>query len=58
MSSVMGAILATVVNGGQVIVDIHREAGRTKFISRLLYHMILNPLTAALVNPFCRGSRW
>jgi hypothetical protein len=54
---VMNAVLATVANGEQVIVDKDREANRNKLISRLIYILILNPSMVALPNPFCRGSR-
>jgi hypothetical protein len=53
----MDAILATVANAEQAIVDIYREAGRNKLIYHLIYTLILNPLMAALPNPFCRSSR-
>jgi hypothetical protein len=35
----------------------NRETGRNKLTSHLLYHIILNPSTAASANPFRRGSR-
>jgi hypothetical protein len=55
----MDAILATVADGGQAIVDIGREAGKNKLISFLIYYLILNPSTAASAKPFCSGSgRW
>jgi hypothetical protein len=50
------AILATIANSRQAIVDINREASRNKFISSLIYYLILNPSKAALAKPFCRGS--
>jgi hypothetical protein len=53
----MDAILATIANGEQAIDDIDREAGRNKLISCLTFTLILNPLTVASSNPFCRGSR-
>ncbi len=53
----MDAILAIIANGEQVIVGINREAGRNKLISHLIFTLILNPLMAALSNPFRRGSR-
>jgi hypothetical protein len=53
----MDAILATIADGEQAIVGIDREAGRNKLISCLIFTLILNPLAAALSNPFCRGSR-
>jgi hypothetical protein len=52
----MDAILATLADGERAIVDIDREAGRNKLISRLIYTLVLIPLTAASANPFCRGS--
>jgi len=52
----MDAILATIANGRQAIVDIDREAGRNKFISCLINYFILSPLMMALADPFCRGS--
>jgi hypothetical protein len=54
---VVDAILATVANGERVVVDIDREVGRNKLISFLIYTLLLNPLTAALPNPFWRGCR-
>ena len=48
----MDAIVATIVDGGQVIVDIDREVGRNKLISQLIYNFI-----AASYNPYCRDSR-
>jgi hypothetical protein len=54
---VMDAILATIANGEPAIVGIDREASRNKLISHLIFTLILNPFTAALSNPFCRGSR-
>ncbi len=55
----MDAILATIAEGKQAIVDINRDAGRNKLISHLFYHIILNPSMAASANPFCRGTqRW
>ena len=36
---------------------INIEAGRNWLISCLLYHIPLNPSTAASANPFCIGSR-
>jgi hypothetical protein len=53
----MDAILATVANREQAIVGIYREASRNKLISCLIFTLILNLLTAALSNPFHRGSR-
>jgi hypothetical protein len=53
----MNAVLALIANGGQTIVLIYREAGRNKFISHLLYNIILNPSMAATSNPLQRGSR-
>ncbi len=52
----MDAILATIANRDQAIVGIIREASRNKLISCLIFTLILNPLMAALSNPFCRGS--
>jgi hypothetical protein len=52
----MDAILATIANRERAIVGIDREASRNKLISRLIFTLILNPLTAALSNPFRRGS--
>jgi len=40
-----------------VIVVIYIEVGRNKLISHLLYNFMLNPLMAALSNPFRRGSQ-
>jgi hypothetical protein len=54
----MDAVLATVANGGQAIVDIDREACRNKFISHILYHVTLHPSAAASTNPFHSGSQW
>jgi hypothetical protein len=53
----MDAILATIANGELAIVGIDRETSRNKLISHLIITLILNPLTAALSNPFRRGSR-
>ncbi len=53
----MDATLATVADDGQAIVDINREAGRNKLISRLIYYLILNPSMVALAKPFHRGPR-
>jgi hypothetical protein len=50
------AILATVANGGQAIVDIDREAGRNKLISHLIYYILLNPPMMASAKPFRKGS--
>ena len=55
LTMVMDAIVATVVDGGQEIVDIDIEAGRNKLIFHLLYSFTLNPSTAASSNPFWRG---
>jgi hypothetical protein len=52
----MDAMLATIVDGEQVIVGIDREASRNKLISCLIFTFMLNPLTAAMSNPFRRGS--
>ncbi len=52
----MDAMLATIANGGQEIYNIDREAGRNKLIYCLIHHFKLNPLMAALANPFCRGT--
>ena len=52
LTMVMDAIVATVVDGGQEIVDIDIEAGRNKLIFHLLYSFTLNPSTAASSNPF------
>ena len=53
----MDAIVATVVDGGQVIFDIDIEACRTKLFFHLLNNFILNPSTVASSNPFRRGSQ-
>ena len=53
----MDAIVATVVDGEQAIVDINIEARRNKLISHFLYNFILNPSMAASSNPFQRSSR-
>jgi hypothetical protein len=53
----MDAIVATIVDGGRAIDDIDKEASRNKLTSHLIYNFILNTLTAASYNPFCRGSR-
>jgi hypothetical protein len=53
----MNAVLAIIANGGQGIVDIDREVGRNKFITRLIHDIILNPSMVASANPFRRGSR-
>jgi hypothetical protein len=53
----MDAILANLSDGEQAIVGIDREASRNKLISCLIFTLILNPLTAALSNPFHRGSQ-
>ncbi len=42
------ANLATIANGGQMIVDID---------SHIIYYLILNSLKAASAKPFCRASR-
>jgi hypothetical protein len=52
----MDAMLDTVADSGQVIVDMDREAGRNKLISCFIYNLILNPLMGALANPLRRGS--
>ncbi len=52
----MDDIVATVVGGGRVIVDIDIEAGRNKLISHLLKKFKLNPSMVASSNPFQRGS--
>jgi hypothetical protein len=51
----MDAILATVADGRQAIVDISREADKNTLISSLIYYLMLNPSTADLANPSCRG---
>jgi hypothetical protein len=48
----MDAMLATIEDEEQAIVGIDREASRNKFISCLVFTLILNPLTPALSNPF------
>jgi hypothetical protein len=53
----MDAILATIANGRQMIVDINKETGRNKLISCLIYYLILNPSTAASAKFFHRGSK-
>jgi hypothetical protein len=53
----MDAILATVSNVRQAIVDIDREAGRNKLIFHSICYLILNPLMVTLSSLFCRGSR-
>ena len=53
----MNAVLAIIADSGQGIVDIDREVGRNKLITRLIHDIILNPLMAALANPFRRGSQ-
>jgi hypothetical protein len=53
----MDAILATIVDGGRVIVLIYREAGRNKLFSPSICNLILNHLKATLPNPFWRGAR-
>jgi hypothetical protein len=52
----MDAILATIVDREQGIVGINRDASRNKLISFIIFTLKLNPLTAALSNPFRRGS--
>ena len=52
----MNAIMATIVNRGQAIVNIDIEASRNKLFSNLLHNFILNPLMAASSIPFRRGS--
>jgi hypothetical protein len=52
----MDAVLAAIADGEKTIVGIDREAGRNTIISHLIFTLILNPLTVALSNPFCRGS--
>jgi hypothetical protein len=37
----MDAILATIANSGQAIVNINREAGRNKLISCSIYYLLL-----------------
>jgi hypothetical protein len=37
------AILATIANGGQAIVDINREVARNKLIYCLIYYLMLIP---------------
>jgi hypothetical protein len=51
----MVAMLATIANSRQTIVDINRVAGGNKLISCLLYYFILNPVVVAFANPFRRG---
>ncbi len=51
------AALATVADGAREIVDIDREAGRHKLISRLINHLILNLLRVVSADPFHRGSQ-
>jgi hypothetical protein len=46
----MEAILATIANSRQAIVDINREAGRNKLINPLIYHLILNASMVALLK--------
>jgi hypothetical protein len=53
----MNAVVAIIADGGRAIIVIYREGSRNKLISPLLYNSILNPLMAALSNPFRRGSR-
>ncbi len=53
----MDAILAIIADEEQAIVGIDREASRNKLISHLIFTLILNPLMAALSNPFRRGSQ-
>jgi hypothetical protein len=53
----MNAVLAIIADGGRGIVVIDREGSRNKLISPLLNNFILNPLMAALSNPFQLGSR-
>ena len=53
----MDAILATIVDGGRVIVLIYREACRNKLFSPFICILILNHLKATLPNPFHRGAR-
>jgi hypothetical protein len=53
----MDAILATIANARQAIVEIDREAGRNKLISHLIYYFLLHPSTSALAEPFRRGSQ-
>ncbi len=53
----MDAVLATIANREQVIVDIDRESGRNELNSHLSYTLILNPLTVASSNLFHRGSQ-
>jgi hypothetical protein len=53
----INAILATIANSVQAIVDIDREAGRNKLISSLINYFILSPSMVALADPFCRGSQ-
>jgi hypothetical protein len=51
----MNAILATVANGRQVIVDISREASIKIDIS---FHLLLNTLTAKSVLVGTQKSTW
>jgi hypothetical protein len=51
----MDAILATIADRRRAIVDIDREAGRNNLITVLFYYFILNPLTAALDDPFAEA---
>ena len=44
-------------DGGQGFVDIDREVGRNKLITRSIHDIILDPSMAALANPFRRGSQ-
>ncbi len=53
----MDAILATIADGRQAIVDIDREAGRNELISGWIYYFILNPSTADPANPSAEVPR-
>ncbi len=47
----INAILATVVDWKQAIVDIDKKASRNKLIHHLIYTLIVHPSTGASPNP-------
>ena len=53
----MNAVLAIIADSGQGIVDIDREVGRNKLITRLIHDIILNPLMAAWPTPSVEAPR-
>jgi hypothetical protein len=55
--TIIGAILTSIVTGGQARFQQHIEEAINKLISYSLYNVIQNPSTAASSNPLQRGSR-